>query len=138
MALLELSISNLAIVDHVRLEPAPGFNVLTGETGAGKSIIVDALALLLGGRAGAGAVRAGAERAVVEGIFEAPPPGGDGDHLAELGVDADESTLILTREVSAGGRTVSRINGRAVPGRTLTDVARRLLDIHGQGEHLSL
>jgi DNA repair protein RecN (Recombination protein N) len=137
MALLELSISNLAIVDHVRLEPAPGFNVLTGETGAGKSIIVDALALLLGGRAGPGVVRAGADRAVVEGIFEAPSPGGDGDPLAELSVEPDEP-LILTREVSAGGRTVCRINGRAVPSRTLTDVAQQLLDIHGQSEHLSL
>jgi DNA repair protein RecN (Recombination protein N) len=138
MALLELSISNLAIVDHVRLEPAPGFNVLTGETGAGKSIIVDALALLLGAKAGAGDVRGGAERAVIEAIFEAGPTEGDGDPLADLGVGPDEPTLILRREVSAGGRTVCRINGRAVPGRTLTEVAQRLLDIHGQSEHLSL
>ena len=141
MALLELSITNLAIVDRVRFEPAAGFNVLTGETGAGKSIIVDALALLLGGRAGPGVVRAGAERAVVEGIFEPPAPDADGAGTADLLADLtepDDPTLILSREVSATGRSVCRVNGRAVPVRTLTEVARCLLDIHGQSEHLSL
>lgn len=152
-ALLELTISNLAIAGHVRLEPAPGFNVLTGETGAGKSIIVDALALLLGGKAGAGVVRAGADRAVVEGIFEAPPAGEQDDLLAELGIgptgtagtggaedgaDPDDTNLILSREITAAGRSVCRINGRAVPNRTFTEVAQRMLDIHGQSEHLSL
>jgi DNA repair protein RecN (Recombination protein N) len=141
MALLELSITNFAIVDRVRLEPSAGFNVLTGETGAGKSIIVDALALLLGGKAGPGVVRAGAERALIEGIFGLPEPAAETDEatdpLADL-TDPDDPTLILAREVSAAGRSVCRINGRAVPVRTLTEVAQRLLDIHGQGEHLSL
>ncbi len=138
--LTELSISNFAIIEDLHLQLAPGFNVLTGETGAGKSIIIDAVTLLLGGRADTQMIRAGAEQARVEGIFvlDEPVRAALRPILHEYGVDEDEENLILTREVSASGRSVARINGRAVPVRALQEVSEWLVDIHGQTEHLSL
>lgn len=135
--LLELSIANYALIDKLNLTLAPGFTVLTGETGAGKSIILDALGLLLGDRADGGMVRAGAERAVVEGIFEVGP---EVEEAIGAIVDADVSVdgLMLRREVTAEGRSVCRVNGSAVPLRKLAEVGARLVDVHGQGEHLSL
>ena len=112
--LLRLEIIDFAIADRLMVEFGPGFNVITGETGAGKSLVVDALALLFGGRADSDWIRAGARSARIEGIFE----GADSDELAELfdpaGIPSDP-TLILGRELSAGGRGVARINGRSVP-----------------------
>ena len=135
--LVELNISNYAVIDKLSLTPGPGFNVLTGETGAGKSIILDALGLLLGDRADPAMVRAGADKAVVEGIFELTA-----DSAAAVGelLDGDIETdgLILAREVSSAGRSICRINGSAVPQRRLAEVAALIVDIHGQGEHLSL
>ena len=139
--LTELTISDLAIIDELHLQLASGFNVLTGETGAGKSIIIDAVSLLLGGRAEAEIVRAGAERAQVEGIFDVSPA----VHVAldplltENGLESDEpDTLTLAREVRKGGRGVCRVNGRAVSLSLLRDIGQYLVDIHGQSEHLSL
>ena len=139
--LTELTISDLAIIDELHLHLASGFNVLTGETGAGKSIIIDAVSLLLGGRAEAEIVRAGAERAQVEGIFDVGPA----VHVAldplltENGLESDEpDTLTLAREVRKGGRGVCRVNGRAVSLSLLRDIGQYLVDIHGQSEHLSL
>ena len=139
--LIELTISDLAIIDELHLHLASGFNVLTGETGAGKSIIIDAVSLLLGGRAEAEIVRAGAERAQVEGIFDVGPA----VHVAldplltENGLESDEpDTLTLAREVRKGGRGVCRVNGRAVSLSLLRDIGQYLVDIHGQSEHLSL
>jgi DNA repair protein RecN (Recombination protein N) len=143
--LAELEIRNLAVIDHARIAFGPGLNVLTGETGAGKSIVIDALGLLAGGKADAGMVRAGASAARVEGFFSTE--GLDADALRVLedaglldaGEDGgDGELLILAREVSAAGRSVSRINGRAVPVRMLADLGERLIDIHGQSAHLSL
>lgn len=139
--LSELTISDLAIIDELHVQLAPGFNVLTGETGAGKSIIIDAVSLLLGGRAEVEMVRAGAERAQVEGTFHlsqevraAVEP-----LLAENGLEGDEpDTLVLGREVRRGGRSVCRVNGRAVALSVLKDIGQHLIDIHGQSEHLSL
>jgi len=124
---------------HLRF--GPGFNVLTGETGAGKSIIVDAVSTLLGGRAETGVIRSGADEARVEGIFllnkamqEAILP-----ILRREGLEGeDEETLILAREIRRGGRSICRVNGRAVTLKVLEEIGQRLVDIHGQTEHLSL
>ncbi|HQE93296.1 MAG TPA: DNA repair protein RecN [Anaerolineae bacterium] len=139
--LRELYIKDFAIIDELHLTLEPGFNVLTGETGAGKSILIDAVALLLGGRADTTAVRQGAEYACVEGLFMLAPL-----EMQELtavlkreeleGEPAD--TLWLSRELRSSGRTVARINGRVVSIALLRDIAERLIDVHGQSEHLSL
>lgn len=138
--LTELSITNLAIIENLRLEFEPGFNVLTGETGAGKSIILDALGLLLGGRATSELIRAGADQTHVEGIFALDPSAREliAPMLDENGVTLDEDELILVRELHRGGRTVGRVNGRAVTGAILQQIGDKLVDIHGQSEHLSL
>ena len=135
--LIELEITNLAVVDHARITFGPGLNVLTGETGAGKSIVIDAVGLLVGARADAGMIRAGAAAARVEGFFQVGAL--DVRQLQDDGlVDAGDDVLIVSRELSSSGRAVCRINGRAVPIRTLQAVGERLVDIHGQGAHLSL
>ena len=134
--LTELHITDFAIIDHLDVALGSGFNVLTGETGAGKSIIIDAVNALLGSKLGAESVRSGAEVARVEGVFtvaaDAVPP-----TLAEAGITPDEG-LILSRELHASGRSVCRVNGRLVPVGVLQEVSQGLVDIHGQSEHLSL
>jgi DNA repair protein RecN (Recombination protein N) len=135
--LIELEISNLAVIDHARISFGPGLNVLTGETGAGKSIVIDAVGLLIGGRADAGMIRAGAPGARVEGFFQAS--GLELSSLQEEGLAASgDDVLILSRELAASGRNVCRVNGRAVPLRMLQEVGERLVDVHGQSAHLSL
>ena len=135
-----LSITNFATIERLELELAPGFNVLTGETGAGKSIIVDALVLLLGGRADGGMVRSGARQSRVEGVFLL-----DGDLAQRMdsaldgyGIVSGEEEIILAREVNLDGRNTCRVNGRIVPLRLLSALAEHLVDIHGQNQHLSL
>ena len=135
-----LSVTNFATIEQLEMELAPGFNVLTGETGAGKSIIVDALSLLLGGRADGGMVRSGARQSRVEGVFLL-----NGDltqkinvALDEYEIDGGEEELILAREVNLDGRNTCRVNGRIVPLRLLGALAEHLVDIHGQNQHLSL
>ncbi len=135
-----LSITNFATIEQLEVELGPGFSVLTGETGAGKSIIVDALSLLLGGRADADTVRSGARQSKVEGIFLL---GLDISQkikaaLNEYGIDVDEEELILAREINLDGRNTCRVNGRIVPLRVLSTLAQHLADIHGQNQHLSL
>ncbi|HWD08238.1 MAG TPA: AAA family ATPase, partial [Actinomycetota bacterium] len=145
--LVELDIANLAVIDHARIPFGPGLNVLTGETGAGKSIVIDALNLLIGVRADAGMIRAGTGAARVEGIFQVLLPAETVGSLVEAGLvspngepegEPGEEPLILAREVSASGRSVARVNGRAVPARLLAELGEQLIDIHGQGAHLSL
>ena len=184
--LLELSIKDFAIIDSLHLRLNRLFNVFTGETGAGKSIIIDAVNALLGGKIGADFVRAGTERASVEGIFTIhplPPIKGDwqpfeftlnhGSNGAKTLLEAfdqaeaqintsvadaesadaavalatllhqyditpEDDQLILARDIFRSGRTVSRINGRAVSQQVLQQVASWLVDIHGQSEHMSL
>ncbi|GIV84684.1 MAG: DNA repair protein RecN [Candidatus Roseilinea sp.] len=139
--LTELRVRDFAIIESLDIEFAPGLNVLTGETGAGKSIIVDCIALLLGDRAEANMVRAGAPAAWVEGVFSC-----DGAAraqveatLAEHGIECDEpGQLTLAREVRANGRSIARVNGRAVSQHTLRALGELLVDVHGQSEHLSL
>ncbi|MBM3189126.1 MAG: DNA repair protein RecN, partial [Chloroflexi bacterium] len=138
--LFELSISNLTIIDALRLQFEPGFNLLTGETGTGKSIIIDAVTLLLGGRASTEDIRTGAESAVVEGVFLLSPETQArlDAALQEYGLADDAGQLILRREISRSRRSICRVNGRAVPLSVLQEIGGHLIDIHGQGEHLSL
>ena len=136
--LLELNISDFAIIDRLSLHLSDGFNVLTGETGAGKSIIIDALGTLRGDRTDPSFIRAGAERARVEGVFSAADCPGVLPILDDYGLrDDEDDTIILSREL-APGRSVARINGRAVSAAVLRDVGARLVDIHGQHEGLAL
>jgi DNA repair protein RecN (Recombination protein N) len=138
--LVELHVQNLAIIEDLDLLLGSGFNVLTGETGAGKSIIIEALGLLLGEKVDQEALRAGESRAQVEGQFQPGPVVMDGLSrvLLEHGLEGDNNQLILAREIRRGGRSVSRINGRAVSSLLLREVGEHLVDIHGQGQHLSL
>lgn len=138
--LLELSIRDFAIIDELSLEFGPGFSVLTGETGAGKSIIIDGLDLLLGGRADSTMVRTGAERAAIEGVFALTSADSILSELLEQeqlrGDDADR--LVLAREVRSSGRSAARVNGRIVNLGLLRQITAGLVDIHGQSEHLCL
>lgn len=141
--LTELRIRNFAIIDDLHLHFGPGLNILTGETGAGKSIIIDALGMLLGDRATAEWVRAGYELAEIEATFQLEDPELWAELrpvLEEQGVDdPDNPTWIaLSREVRRSGRNICRINGRVVNLQMLGDIAGQLVDVHGQGEHLNL
>ncbi|MBE9473232.1 MAG: DNA repair protein RecN [Chloroflexi bacterium] len=139
--LAELHIRDFAIIDELQLHFAPGFSALTGETGAGKSIIVDAVELVLGGRADATSVRAGADRAIIEAVFRLEPGQRTAIDLVleREGLEGDDPDLLLLgREVRLSGRNVCRVNGRAVTLALLRQVAEGLVDIHGQSEHLSL
>lgn len=139
----ELTITDFAIIDRVQLQLAPGFNVLTGETGAGKSIIVDAVGQLLGDRADTTLIRAGAERARIEGVFTLNDPTVRVlmpllEAYGLLDSPDEARTLILTRELHRSGRSTARVNGRAVTVGVLQEIGQHLVDIHGQSEHLSL
>ena len=139
--LIELNITNFAIIDKLNLSFHKGFNILTGETGAGKSIIIDAVTMLLGGRAGATFIRAGSDRARIEGIFRLS------DRLRAMidpilereGLEGDDpDILIVGREIRNTGRSFCRLNGRTVSLGILEETTYPLVDIHGQSEHLSL
>jgi DNA repair protein RecN (Recombination protein N) len=139
--LQELRIKDIAIIDELILPLGHGFLVMTGETGAGKSIIVDAVNLLLGERSDATLVRGGADRAVVEGIFTVPPAARDEmqTHLQAEGLEGDSpDEVVLTREVRKNGRSQARVNGVMCNLVTYREITGMLVDIHGQGEHLSL
>jgi DNA repair protein RecN (Recombination protein N) len=136
--LTELRIADYAVIDRLTLRLAPGLNVLTGETGAGKSIIVDALSLLLGERASADVVRAGAARAVVEGTFDIIDNAPLHDLLLAHGLEPEDGLLILRREISTGGRGRVWVNGAASTVAALGELGAFLVDLHGQHEHQSL
>ncbi len=139
--LLELTIRDFAIIDETRISLQPGFNVLTGETGAGKSILIDALGAVLGERTGSDVVRSGATAARVEALFDVTDLRDRSDFVAilhDLGVEAEEDQLVLSRDVTATGRTVARINGRTTTASALSRLGAFLVDIHGQSDHLSL
>jgi DNA repair protein RecN (Recombination protein N) len=127
----ELIVENYAVVERVRIRFHPGFNLLTGETGSGKSIVVDALGLLFGGRASADMIRAGTERARISGLFEAP---------AELpeSIEAGEGELIVEREILANGKSRAFVNSRPVAISLLRELAPLLGDIHGQHDQQRL
>ncbi|ACM05250.1 DNA repair protein RecN [Thermomicrobium roseum DSM 5159] len=139
--LLQLTIRNIAIIREVQLEFGPGLTALTGETGAGKSILIDALGLVLGARASSDLVRSGTPRAWVEAIFDLTGLEQATDLQAMLsahGIDLEDGQLILSREIQANGRSVARVNGQAIPASVLAVLGARLVDIHGQSDHLSL
>ena len=139
--LADLRVRDLAIIDALDLHFGPGFTALTGETGAGKSIIIDAVGLLLGDRSSQDIVRAGADRAEVEGVFQL-----DAGSRAQLqavleenGLEGDQpDVLVLAREVRNNGRSIARVNGRSVTTSLLSEIGSQLVDIHGQSEHLTL
>ena len=138
--LSELRIENFAIIDRLELSFGKGLIILTGETGAGKSIILDAVEILIGGRADTSVVRSDASRATVEGTFRINGAGREAIHkiLKEEDLLDDEDYLTLSREVRREGRSIARINGRTVNVALLKTLGGLLIDIHGQSEHLSL
>ena len=134
--LYELYVENIALLRQVTLRLGPGMNALTGETGAGKSLVVDAVSLLIGGRGSDSFIRSGEDRAVVEGVFMPPFPAAFCNALD--GQTDPEDNIILTRELIRGGRSLARINGRTIPLSRLRELGRLLINIHGQREHTLL
>ncbi|MGC8855246.1 MAG: DNA repair protein RecN [Anaerolineae bacterium] len=138
--LTELRIQNFAIIDRLELHFGPGLIILTGETGAGKSIILDAVVMLIGGRADPTVIRSGAEIALVEGTFHLRGPEKEtvNEILQREDLLEEPEYVTLSREVRREGRSVARVNGRAVNVSLLRELGALLIDIHGQAEHLSL
>ncbi len=133
-----MRIRNVAVIDRLEVDFDPGLNLLTGETGAGKSILIDALGLVLGSRASADLVRSGAESAVVEAGFEIQPmPRSLARRLREVGVEVEDE-IVIRRELQASGRGKVTVNGVAAARQLLRDISPYLADIHGQGESSSL
>jgi DNA repair protein RecN (Recombination protein N) len=139
--LLELRIENLLLIERAELRPEAGLNAITGETGAGKTVLAHALNLLLGGKPRSGIVRPGAEEAYVEGVFELPPGLLDGDALADLRErveGGEEGEIVLARRVSAEGRTRAYVQGRSATAADLRELGGRLVSFFGQHEHRKL
>lgn len=138
--LSELQIKDFAIIDHIEFGIGPGLVTFTGETGAGKSIIIDAVELLLGGRAEVAMIRSGAERAIIEATFTIPNANRKliESILKREDLLDDPDYLTVGREIRANGRSVARLNGRNVTTSLLKEIGNLLVDVHGQSEHLSL
>jgi len=136
----ELHIKNFAIIDQLDLSFIPGLITFTGETGAGKSIIIDAVEIVLGGRADATMVRTGCDHTTIEAVFLIPPVSFKEVHalLEREALLDDQEYLSLSREIRPNGRNIARINGRNVSAGLLREIGDFLIDIHGQSEHLSL
>jgi len=137
--LREIHIQNYAVIDNLAVEFGPGLNLLSGETGSGKSILVDALGLALGGRTSSEVIRTGEDRALVTAVFSAEGRAPWADWLEEYGVAGnDEGELILRRELQAGGRSRMLVNDQPVTLAAVRALARRLVEMHGQNEHVEL
>ena len=137
--LLELTIRNFTLIDELHFQLGPGLNVLTGETGAGKSIIVDAVNLVLGGRASTEFIREPAEKALVEGVFVLPQVDKLYQLLETYGIEVDhDDPLVMTREMSRNGRSLCRVNGRVTTLGNYRRIGQFLVDLHGQHEHQTL
>src|SRR6476469_4688908 len=134
----EIRIASLGVIETSTLELGPGLTVITGETGAGKTMVVTALGLLLGGRADSGAVRSGAKQARVEGVVStgAPSPTVDAfrEAVEESGGEVEDDQVVLARNVAAQGRSRAWVGGASVPVTTLADVAEPLVAVHGQSD----
>src|SRR5450631_3533094 len=133
----EVRISGLGVIDDAVLELSPGLTVVTGETGAGKTMVVSGLGLLFGGRGDAGLVRVGSPRAAVDGRLRAVP-GRVAEMVDELGGDLDDDALLLSRIVGADGRSRAQVGGRSVPVGTLGELAEELIAVHGQTDQMRL
>jgi DNA repair protein RecN (Recombination protein N) len=136
--LVEMRIQGLGVIDDATLELGPGLTVVTGETGAGKTMVVQGLALLLGGRPDVGMIRAGADRAVVEGRLRVPPDGEVAVRAMDAGADLDDGELILSRVLSGEGRSRATLGGRGVPAGVLAELAERWIVVHGQSDQQRL
>ena len=136
--LRELRIRNFAVVENVTVPFAPGLNVLTGETGAGKSILIDALLLLRGARAQSDVIRADAETATLEAVFQLPRNGAAAAVLEDAGVTVDEGEVVIRRELTRAGRHRAFVNDSAVTVALLERLGEQLVDVHGQHEHQRL
>lgn len=136
--LRELHVSNFALIERLDLEFGPGLNILTGETGAGKSILIDAINAILGERVGSDVIRTGADRCMVEGVFDTQDAPHVAARLLDEGLDDDENLLLLTRELSRSGQGSARVNGRRTTVGVLRTVGDGLVNLHGQHEHQTL
>src|SRR5438128_4806573 len=138
LVLVELRLENYAVIDNMAVEFAPGLNLLTGETGAGKSILIDALALLLGDKASTDVIRTGTDRAVVAAVFEVEV--GAEKLVAEIletnGIDPEEESVILRREIAAGGKGRVFVNNQPATVGVLRQLAPHLATIHAQNESI--
>ena len=136
--LVQLTIQDFAIVEYASFAPGRGLNILTGETGAGKSLIIDAIGALLGHRIGRDYVRKGCDKAVIEAVFDEIRSVIPAELLLEFGIEAEEDTLILLREITKDGRSIVRVNGRTMPVSVLRAIGAYLLDIHGQHDQQTI
>ena len=136
--LLELTIKNIALIESLRVEFAQGFNVLTGETGAGKSIVVDSINLALGGRADRDLIRTGAEKASVQALFDISGNPKALEFVREQDIDLEDGVVAIRRDLSREGRNICRVQDVVVPLATLKRLTTLLMDIHGQHEHQAL
>ena len=134
----EISIRRLGVIGEATLPLGPGFTALTGETGAGKTMVVTALGLLLGDRADSGVVRLGSDQALVEGRWRVDPEGGVAERVRDAGGDIDGDELILSRSLSSEGRSRAVVGGRSAPVGVLTEIGQQLVVVHGQSDQLRL
>lgn len=136
--LSEIHIRDFALIDKLDLDFEAGFSVLTGETGAGKSIIIDAISATLGERLTADIIRTGADKALIEAVFDVSDAPQVKDRAASMDVEIEDDTVFLSREISRAGKSQCRVNGRLCPLSTLRQLTDGLLDLHGQHEHQTL
>ncbi|WP_128896709.1 DNA repair protein RecN [Longirhabdus pacifica] len=137
--LVECTIRNLAVIESLRVQFFNGFHVITGETGAGKSMVIDALSLIAGGRASTDLIRFGSDKAEIECLFQMPLSHAVWDQLEESGLQRDQQEqLIIRRTITSNGKSMCRVNGQLVNLTTLKKVGQHLINIHGQHEHQSL
>lgn len=136
--LLSLEITNFGLIEHLELQFKPGLTVLTGETGAGKSIVIEALQVALGGRAYGEYIKSGAEKALVQAIFELKNLPDLEKKLSDFGLECEDGLLILTRQLSRSGRNICRINGQVTTLQQFKQIGSYLLDMHGQHDQQSL
>ncbi|WP_461037928.1 AAA family ATPase, partial [Streptomyces mayteni] len=134
----EMRIKGLGVIDDAVVELSSGFTAVTGETGAGKTMVVTSLGLLLGGRADAGYVRVGAQAAVVEGRVTVPPDAPAAHRAEEAGAELDDGALLVSRTISAEGRSRAHVGGRSVPAGLLAELGEELIAVHGQTDQQGL
>jgi len=133
-----MDISNFALIDNAVFEPKNGFTIITGETGAGKSLLIDAISALRGSRIGKDAVRTGCKKATIEAVFDRIPSLIPDEELTSLGISDEDDTIILSREILADGKSIARINGKLVTVSALKEIGSRLVDIHGQNDQQAI